>query len=80
MERETLVGRDGTGVNQEMVVSGVGLKIALVCSMCICSLVTSLPILHAVLLKSRDHSEHKAGEGGDASQRCGMDQIHGLWG
>lgn len=35
-----------------MVVSGVGVKIALICSMRICSLVTSLLILHAVLLKS----------------------------
>lgn len=37
-----------------MVVSGVGVKIALICSMCICSLVTLLLILHAVLLKSSD--------------------------
>lgn len=35
-----------------MVVSCVGVKIALQCSMRICSLVTSLLILHAVLLKS----------------------------
>lgn len=37
-----------------MVVSGAGVKIALLCSMRICSLVTLLLILHAVLLKSSD--------------------------
>lgn len=52
VERETLAGRDGTGLNYEMVVSGVEVKITLICSMCICSLVTSLLILHAVLKSS----------------------------
>lgn len=45
-----------------MVVSGVEVKIALICSMCICSLVTSLLILHAVL-KSNDTGSIKLVKG-----------------
>lgn len=46
-----------------MVVSGIGVKIALLCSMRICSLVTLLLILHAVLLKSSDTVSIKLGKG-----------------